>query len=159
MTQLTLGYSDSEDRLWLIFTDDGSQLWLTRRMTLVLLQHLAERMTISCPGAAPDLSLKPEIRVALEFEAAHEADHDPLPQESQQQGNKADTQAQGSVHVISSITLKMGSSQVQLITNAPGYQRTLCMSRAEAHRMLGALARRSQSAGWNMPNLPPWLQF
>jgi hypothetical protein len=158
MTQLTLGYSDSEDRLWLIFTDDGSQLWLTRRMTLVLLQHLSERMTISCPGAAPDVSLKPEIRVALEFEAAHETEHDPIPQ-GQPQGGKPEGQPQGSVHVVSSITLKMGSSQVQLMTNAPGYQRTLCMSRAEAHRMLGALARRSQSAGWNMPNLPAWLQF
>lgn len=155
MTQLTLGYSDSEDRLWLMFTDDGSQLWLTRRMTQVLLQHLAQRMTISCPGAAPDVSLKPEIRVALEFEAAHEADHDPV----QQPGAKPAHPPQGSIHVVSSINLKMNQSQILLEANAPGYRRTLTMSRAETHRMLGALARRSQAADWNIPNLPSWLKF
>ncbi len=162
MTQLTLGYSDSEDRLWLIFPDDGTQLWLTRRMTLILLQHMAQQMTASCPSAAPTISLKPEVRVALEFEAAHEAEHDPVPQQAGKNGaSRTDTGGSGNtgtVHVISSITLKMNASQIRLEANAPGYSRVLGMTRAEAHRMLGALARRSKAAGWNITDLPPWLQ-
>lgn len=158
MTQLTLGYSDSEDRLWLVFPDDGTQLWLTRRMTQVLLQHLAQQMTASCPGAAPTVSLKPEVRVALEFEAAHEAEHDPVPQQTgKSSSSNGGTGGAGTIHVISSITLKMNASQVRLEANAPGYSRVLGMTRAEAHRMLGALARRSKAAGWNIADLPPWL--
>ena len=158
MTQLTLGYSDSEDRLWLVFPDDGTQLWLTRRMTQILLQHLAQQMTASCPSADPLISLKPEVRVALEFEAAHESEHDPVPpaagKSTAGHGNAVNP---GAIHVISSITLKMNASQVRLEANAPGYSRVLGMTRAEAHRMLGALARRSKAAGWNLADLPAWL--
>ncbi len=161
MTQLTLGYSDSEDRLWLVFPDDGTQLWLTRRMTQVLLQHLAQQMTASCPGADPVISLKPEVRVALEFEAAHEAEHDPVPSATGKgaagNGNAGSAVSPATVHVISSITLKMNASQVRLEANAPGYTRVMGMTRAEAHRMLGALARRSKAAGWNLTDLPAWL--
>lgn len=161
MTQLTLGYSDSEDRLWLIFPEDGTQLWLTRRMTQVLLQHLARQMTASCPGAAPTISLKPEVRIALEFEAAHEAEHDPVPQQAgKSSGSNGGAGGNaGTAHVISAITLKMNASQVRLEASAPGYCRVLGMTRAEAHRMLGALARRSKAAGWNITDLPPWLHF
>jgi hypothetical protein len=155
MTQLTLGYSDSEDRLWLIFTDDGSQLWLTRRMTHVLLLRLAERMTASCPGATNETSLKPEIRVALEFEAAHETDDDPEPVPPKASTTPA---AINTIHLINSITLKVSNQQIHLEARARGYSRSLLMTRAEAHRLLGALARRCVASEWHLTGLPDWLE-
>lgn len=155
MTQLTLGYSDSEDRLWLVFTDDGSQLWLTRRMAHVLLLRLAERMTVSCPGATNETSLKPEIRVALEFEAAHETEDDPQPAANRPPSAPAPV---ASTHLITSITLKVSSQQVQLEALARSYQRSLLMTRAEAHRLLGALVRRCAASEWHLTGLPDWLE-
>jgi hypothetical protein len=155
MTQLTLGYSDSEDRLWLVFTDDGSQLWLTRRMAHVLLLRLAERMTVSCPGATSETSLKPEIRVALEFEAAHETEQDPEP--VPQETTPAHT-AVATTHLITSITLKVSNHQIHLEAQARGYCRSLLMTRAETHRLLGALARRCAASEWHLTGLPKWLE-
>jgi hypothetical protein len=159
MTQLTLGYSDSEDRLWLVFTDDAKQLWLTRRMTSIFLSRMAQQMTLSCPGAAMDSSLKAEIRVALEFEAAHETEHDPIPLHSNSDSNSNSNTATSpnSCHLISAITLKVTASQIHFEPIAPGYRRSMILSRAEAHRLLGAFARRATSVGWRIPDLPSWL--
>lgn len=159
MTQITLGYSDSEDRLWLIFASDATQLWLTRRMTEVLLLRMAERMTISCPGAAMDVSLQADVRVALEHEAAHEVDDPP---KSVTESASASDAAPGGVtagHIyrINSFNLTVSPHQIQLEALAPGFNRKLTMTRAEAHRFLAALARRTRAAEWNIPNLPHWL--
>jgi hypothetical protein len=152
--QLTIGYSDSEDRLWLLFADDGTQLWLTRRLTCVLLKRMAERMTVSCPSAGDDYSLKPEIRVALEYEAAHELPADP---DLQDAAPEQATITHRSVHQLTSISLKVAANRVQMEAIGPGFRRPLLLSRAEAHRLLGALVRRSIAADWNLPPLPDWL--
>jgi hypothetical protein len=158
MTQLTLGYSDSEDRLWLVFTDDAKQLWFTRRMTTIFLNRMAQQMTLSCPGAAMDSSLRAEIRVALEFEAAHETEHDPERNaiSSHSASNNA-ANSPNSCHLISAITLKVTASQIHFEPIAPGYRRSMILSRAEAHRLMGAFARRAASVDWRIPDLPSWL--
>ena len=157
MTQITLGYSDSEDRLWMIFASDATQLWLTRRMTEVLLLRMAERMTISCPGAAMDVSLQAEVRVALEHEAAHEVEDPPKSVQESAGDAAAGNLAPGHIYRINSFNLTVSSNQVLLEALAPGFNRKLTMSRAEAHRFLAALARRTRAAEWNIPNLPHWL--
>lgn len=157
MTQITLGYSDSEDRLWLIFASDATQLWLTRRMTEVLILRMAERMTISCPGAAMDASLQAEVRVALEHEAAHEIDDTPGPVKEHAAHSPSPPAAPGSIYRINSFNLTVSTNQILLEALAPGFNRRLTMNRAEAHRFLAALARRAKAADWNLPNLPPWL--
>ena len=157
MTQITLGYSDSEDRLWLLFASDATQLWLTRRMTEVLLLRMAERMTISCPGAAMDVSLQANVRVALEHEAAHEVDEPPKSVNESASGAAPGGVAAGHIYRINSFNLTVSPHQVQLEALAPGFNRKLTMTRAEAHRFLAALARRTRAAEWNIPNLPHWL--
>jgi hypothetical protein len=154
MTHLTIGYSDSEDRLWLVFTDDTKQLWLTRRMTGIFLSRMAHQMTLSCPGATMDSSLKAEVRVALEFQTAHEAEHDPIlhPPPPRDSSNSP-----ASSHLISAITLKVSSNTIHFEPIAPGFRRTIILNRIEAHRLMGAFARRVAIVDWQIPELPAWL--
>ncbi len=163
MTLLTIGYSDSEDRLWLLFASDGAQLWLTRRLTSILIKRLAERMMISCPSAGNNYSLKPEIRIALEHEAAHEQtaqgnDSDAADQPQAQSQSPPPILTQGSIHQLTSVTINVSEDQIRLDAMGPGFSRKLQLSRAEAHRLLRALVRRSVAADWNLLALPKWLE-
>lgn len=158
MTQLTFGYSDSEDRIWLLFSDNGTQLWLTRRLTSILISHLANRMVITCPGGQMESSLKAETRVALEYEAAHERNFDADGLEAVPEPPPPPvTVGQGAVHHLTSVSITVHSERVKLEFMAPGFVRGLELTRAETHKLLGALARRSAASDWNLPNLPEWL--
>lgn len=165
MTQLTFGYSDSEDRIWLLFSDNGTQLWLTRRLTNMLLVHLADRMEKTCPGGEMQGSLRASTRVALEHEAAHEPPPD-APEEGdgvaatgQQQGPKEPhaPPVPGNIHRLSSISMSLRGNLVRFDFIAPGFSRAMDLTRGETHKLLGALTRRAAASEWNLLNLPLWL--
>lgn len=158
MTQLTFGYSDSEDRIWMRFSDDEGQLWLTRRLANACLRHLVELMTKSVPGAAPESgpSLDANKRVELEHEMAQEILNE---QAAANGGPPAPPvmQAVAASHRLSSIKLTVDASKVSIEYVAPNYSRKTHMTRAEAHALLKALANRCQNAGWNLDSIPAWV--
>lgn len=151
MTQLTFGYSDSEDRLWLLFTDEGTQLWLTRRLMGALLTHMVKHITDSVPGAlGVGSSLASNQRVALEHETAGEVWQAPG------QAATASTPV-NATYQLNTVNVHIDERQVKMEFVAPGYQRSLTLNRADAHQLLRAMAGRCLAADWNLPNLPLWL--
>lgn len=149
MTQLTIGFSDSEDRLWLLLTDDTHQFWLSRRFCANLLRHLEKALTDSCPGGEMQGSLDAQTRVSLEHQAAHESEHEATPVQP-----KNDAVARQS-SLLTSILLTVDSGKVDMELIAPGHSRSLTLNRAQAHQFLAALWQHSQNAKWDLPN-PGW---
>ena len=155
MTQLTFGYSDSEDRLWLRFSNDPAQLWLSRRLARSLIIHLIEQMTLSCPGdPACGASADPKHRLGLEHEMSREV--------VQETGRGArvpspDMAPASASFLLTSFKLNVTSQQVIIECIAPGYGRGLALMRNEAHTVLAALVSRCLSAEWDFKDLPAWL--
>ena len=156
MTQLTFGYSDSEDRMWLRMSSCSSQIWLTRRLCAAVITHLIEAMRASCAsGLAPCNSLAPDQRLALEHETANEFTAEPGTHDD---ATSKPLPAADSSHLLSAVNLSVDARQVRLAFIAPGLNQKLSLSRAESHHLLSALAGRCAAAHWNLPGLPHWLQ-
>ncbi len=164
MTELTMGYSDSEDRLWLVLSDNDSQFWLSRRFCANLLTGLASELSISCAGLVYGPQTDPDLRVALEHETAHEhaaqlrQDALEQPPESQTAQANADSAPRTRVaRLLTSIKITTTSSHVQMDLITSQVSRSLHLNRAEAHQVLSSLWLHSQAAGWGL-TVPSWVQ-
>ncbi len=158
MTQLTFGYSDSEDRIWLRYSDDEGLLWMTRRLANGFLRHLVELMTVSCPGAGENAG--PSLDAGKRLELEHETANEILDEQAAASGGPPTPpvmQAVAASHRLTSIKLSVDANRVSIEFVAPNYQRPTQMSRAEAHALLKALAHRCQTAGWNLTTIPAWI--
>ena len=161
MTQLTIGYSDSEDRLWLLLSEDDYQFWMTRRLCGNFLITLARELAASCPGIEYGAQQDPELRIALEHETAHE--------HAQELRNAAPSATKPSTveatptikprqsHLLSSINMTLDSQilRLELITNQGG--RAMQLNRGESHQLLSTLWLHSQAAGWHL-QVPKWVK-
>lgn len=155
MAQLTVGYSDSEDRLWLLYSDEGAPLWLTRRLTAGILTHLIDLMVKTCPGEIPMCSGHTgAARIALEHEMAME-----MVQERAAGGAPlvVDNVAAKSPRHLNAVTLTVDAQQVRLQCQAPNYQRDVVLNRADTHQLLAAIVKRCVAADWNLRGIPDWL--
>lgn len=149
MTQLTIGYSDSEDRLWLLLSDESFQFWLSRRFCDVLLRHLEQSLTESCPGGQLHGSLDAQTRVALEHQAAQESEMvAPVVEQT-----VVATARQSAL--LTSVVLTVDSAKVLLELVTPGYARCLHFSRAEAHQLLALIWQHCRQAEWGLTE-PGW---
>ncbi|HEY5801561.1 MAG TPA: hypothetical protein VIT92_15165 [Burkholderiaceae bacterium] len=155
MTTLSFGHSDTEDRLWITLPNGGPQLWLTRRLISLLLRHLVEQLTATCPGGDIVGSLQDVHRVALEHETANETEGDAAspPHEPELPLKQARR-----VHLITTMHLTVGPSAIEIELLAAGFHHSLKLQRAEAHRLAGVLYRRAQAADWAIQGMPVWLQ-
>lgn len=72
MASMTVGYSDSEDRLWVRLVGDHAEqrVWLTRRTTLALVQALAQQLEASLAELDSIVQIDPAQRLALEQDEA-----------------------------------------------------------------------------------------
>lgn len=148
MTQMLIGYSDSEDRLWLLLSDDGHQFWLSRRFCANLLIQLEKALTESCPQSGTGRDLGAETRVALEHQAAHEAPdggaHAPAAP-----AREALPQQRISV-LLTQILMTVDGKQARLELITPQFERTVILNRAEAHQLLSGLWQRAEGARWGL---------
>jgi hypothetical protein len=158
MTRLSIGYSDSEDRIWIALSEDDRQWWLTRRALLRWVSELA-RMLGRSDGTQSDAvwTVPPERRVALEHEIATREREPDAPAASDDQVSEAPRTPRRPV-LASSITMTLGKQGIATTLHGPGESQRLGLSRIETHRLLGALVRQARTRGWfETMRLPDWL--
>lgn len=157
MTELTFGYSDSEDRLWLK-SGDGARYWLTRRLLARFVGPTADLLEKTVPGGEVPNALPTSQRIALEHAEAM-AD---TPEGKPAMARNKETQPQGSGTsapplLASSLSITADSGRCHLTIVAGGKEGQLNLSRLDFHRFLGAMTLAAQKARWDLPGLPAWL--
>lgn len=157
MNQITFGYSDSEDRLWLSLSQ-GEKYWLTRRLLSGFLPQVAELMTSTVPGGEIPNALPTRQRIELEHEEALADSPDGAPalelnKETHEHGEKRSRAPQ----LANTLTVSAGPMQCELIVIAAGSETRFTLNRLEFHRLLGAIAKVTAHADWRLAGLPAWL--
>lgn len=157
MTELTFGYSDSEDRLWLK-TGEGTSYWLTRRLLARFLAPTAELLEKTVPGGEVPNALPPTQRIALEHAEAMADTPEGRPAmvrnketRSPQSGTATPPQ------LVSSLSITADGGRCRLAIVAGGRENQLNLSRLDFHRFLGAMALATRKAHWDLPGIPDWL--
>jgi len=160
MTQLTFGYSDSEDRIWLSVST-GRRFWLTRRMVLGFLPKIADLLEKTVPGGDIPNALPASERIALEYIEALEDGLDGLP--AMEMNKETRTAALGNgpppapPHLLTSLSASAKGDRCSLILQPDTKDGTVSLKRLEFHRLLSALIRTATGAGWDLRGLPAWL--
>jgi hypothetical protein len=157
MTELTFGYSDSEDRLWLK-SSDGAKYWLTRRLLARFIGPTADLLEKTVPGGEVSNALSAAQRIALEHAEAM-AD---TPEGKPAMARNKDTQPPGGGTsapplLATTLSLTADAGRCRLTIVAGGRDGQLNLSRLDFHRFLGAMTLAAQKSGWDLPGLPDWL--
>lgn len=158
MRDITLGYSDSEDRIWLA-SSDGHRFWLTRRLLLRLLGALAELLERTVPGGDIPNALPAEQRIRLEH--AESLANTPEGKPALQL-NKANPATPPGVtpappRLATRITCQADGPRCTLIVEATGVATRFELNRIDFHRLLAAMTSVAHQAHWGLPGLPAWL--
>jgi hypothetical protein len=143
-SSLTVGYSDSEDRLWLRMVRDGGEakFWMTRRLAIALLDQSYDLMV----GSASARALDREHRDAVEEFVRQQGDQAPP--------RDRDSPIEVRSGLITSVNVSVSESGVAWTFLSVQGNAIFQGSRTEAHRLLEVFWRRIQAAGWR--ELPPW---
>ena len=143
-SSLTVGYSDSEDRLWLRLVRDGGEakFWMTRRLAVALLDQSYGLMI----GSANVADLDREHRDAVEEFVRQHGDQPPP--------RDRESQIEVRAGLITSINVSAAKGGVAWTFLSTQGSAIFQGSRAEAHRLLEVFWRRIQAAGWRQS--PPW---
>ncbi|NBP26502.1 MAG: hypothetical protein EBU74_02455 [Betaproteobacteria bacterium] len=143
-SSLTVGYSDSEDRLWLRLVRDGGEakFWMTQRLAIALLDQSYGLMIGS--GDAADLDR--EHHVAVEEFVRQQGDQAPP--------RDRESQIEVRSGLITSINVSAAKEGVAWTFVSTQGSAIFQGSRTEAHRLLEVFWRRIQAAGWRQS--PPW---
>lgn len=157
MTQITFGYSDSEDRVWLS-SSDGARFWLTRRLLAGLLRPVCDVLEKTVPGGDIPNALPPGQRIALEHEEAMADSPEGQPAiERNKETRVAGTPPSRPPVLVTSITFQANGKRCALIVTAGAEPTRVELNRMELHRLLAALHKTTISAGWSLSGLPDWL--
>ncbi|TCJ15028.1 hypothetical protein EZJ19_08165 [Parasulfuritortus cantonensis] len=157
MSQITFGYSDSEDRVWLASTG-GTRFWLTRRLVNGLLRPTCDLLEKTVPGGDVPNALPASQRIAIEHEESLADSPEGLPAIEK---NK-ETRGAGNAPVkppalVTIVTVQADASRCAWIVTAAAKPARIEVNRLEFHRLLAALYRTAEAAGWGLANLPGWL--
>ncbi len=156
MTQITFGYSDSEDRVWL--SANNARYWLTRRLLAGLLPPVCDLMQKTVPGGDIPNALPPEQRIVLEHQESMSANPDGKPALEQ---NKT-TRPEGAAPVLppilaTTVTFQADEQRCVLIVKTGREETKIQLGRIDFHRLLAALKQVVTSCGWGLGGLPDWL--
>jgi len=162
--RISMGYSDSEDRMWIRTEASNVLWWMTRRLALRLIgqwaQLLERSVEVETVGDGPDDEAQAlaaaRRRQALRDEHARAV----AAVREQQKVAPVERPAPGVALdncVLASVDLSVNARGARLVLKAPGRSETLTMSRSEAHRLLDALFGRCNRLGWYGAKLPAWL--
>lgn len=172
--RLTIGYSDSEDRLWIRTEASNALWWVTRRLAMRLVAQWADVLERSLPEDASDESDASAAGVAasggpqdaargLRRREALRREHDhALVAARDRKVGPVERPPPGVAlenTLLATVSLSAGEKGVRLVLKAAGRSETLRMSRAQAHRLLDALFSRCRRIGWyaGPASTPEWL--
>jgi hypothetical protein len=157
MTELTFGYSDSEDRLWLK-SGEGTNFWLTRRLLSRFIVPATDLLEKTVPGAEVPNALPPHQWIALEHA---EAMADTAEGQLAMVRNKETRPPEGGIPtpplLVSSLSITADAARCRLSIVAGGRESQLNLSRLDFHRFLGAMTLATRKAHWGLSGLPAWL--
>lgn len=158
MTEITFGYSDSEDRIWLSVSN-GMRFWLTRRLASGLLPKAAELLEKTVPGGSIPNALPAEQRVALEHAEALEEDLDGKPAMELNKETRAPGEARPAAapRLLTTVSVSAKGDQCTLILLPNDEHGRIALRRIEFHRLLAAIVRTTHNARWDLAGLPAWL--
>jgi hypothetical protein len=160
MPDITFGYSDSEDRIWISLGSRG-RYWLTRRMALGFLPKAAELLEMTVAGGDIPNALPASQRVALEFEAALQDGLDGKP--AMAVNKETRTEPLGADRpppppsLLTTLSVSARGEAITLVLEPDRPEASITMQRVEFHRLLGALLRSARNAGWDLRGLPEWM--
>ena len=153
--QIDLTYDATQDRLCLTLrgADESTHWWLTRRMTLALLQGwLGKLEEVPLPiwadapwtqGAAPR-DLAQEHALSLEFDAPAYNPRTTLPRED--------------LRLVDTANIIVTPTECRLQLVAAGTTCQLVLTRKESHGLVEAFALQVRQAGWlQVLDLPDWV--
>ncbi len=160
MTELTFGYSDSEDRIWLTVST-GRRFWLTRRMVLGFLPKIADLLEKTVPGGDIPNALPASERIALEHAEALEDGLDGAPAMEMNKDTRLGTLGSGKPppppHLLTSLSASAKDDRCSLILVPNTKDGSVNLKRIEFHRLISALVRTAIGAGWDPKGLPHWM--
>lgn len=163
--RISMGYSDSEDRMWIRTEASNVLWWMTRRLALRLIAQWAQLLerSVEVEGAGDEAGegqgeglIAARRRQALRDEYAHAV----AAARGEQKVAPVERPAPGVALencLLASVDLSANARGARLVLKAPGRSETLTMSRSEAHRLLDALFGRCSRLGWYGAKLPAWL--
>ena len=151
---ITMGYSDSEDRLWLrvVLTDQNeARFWLTRRLLIRLCGAIAD-LLVKSYAKENEHELKElgevlsQAKLAAEFEQAKdrltETEAPPL----------SENPSPYPVGICHSVDITPGSPRwtvVWKVASTPGY--SLAMDKVALLKLTAGLIEQAKRNGWNFP--------
>jgi hypothetical protein len=156
LTELTIGYSDSEDRLWLK-SSEGAKYWLTRRLLLRFIAPTAELLEKTVPGGEVPNALPVAQRIALEHAEAMADTPEGQPAMVRNKETQSTAGTSAPPLLASGLSITADGSRCRLTILAADKENHLNLSRLDFHRILGAMALATRKAGWNLAGLPDWL--
>ena len=157
MSQITFGYSDSEDRIWLSHSD-GTRFWLTRRLFSGLLRPMCDILEKTVPGGDIPHALPAGQRIALEHEEAlsDSPEGQPALEKNKETRGAGTAPAQPPI-LVTSITFQADDRHCALTITAAREPTRIELNRVDCHRLLAAMHQTGVAAGWGLTGLPDWL--
>lgn len=154
MASLTVGYSDSEDRIWVRLVGENAEqrAWLTRRGVLALIQKLANQLETSLAQVDSILQIDSEQRLAMEQDEAADlmGGSAPVPPP------KSEYQVVDSgLCTVFDLEIQQERWAVCLHT-VSGRPLVFDGNRLQMHQFLKSLLNRQREAGWCLHE-PEWL--
>jgi hypothetical protein len=171
---LTVGFSDSEDRLWMrLGTDERNarQLWLTRRMLQQVFAQVWVLLAKTLPGDAlrfqgiaepgsgrvgyaPEELRKRNLQLMIERELSLE-DSPPMDEDSAKDMYPGAMQASPvNDGLLRTLNITADEKAVRFLLHGPATAIEFHGARADAHRVLQMLWKMQESADWGLE--PPW---
>jgi hypothetical protein len=160
--RLSIGYSDSEDRIWIRTEASNTLWWVTRRLALRLIEQWALLLERSLADAEAGGSPEDDERAKAAARArALARTHGRAVEQARAAKVAPVERPPAGVELVNcllaSVDLSAKGGTVRLALKAPGRTEPLAMSRDEAHRFLDALLARCRRSGWYDAKLPGWL--
>jgi len=141
---ITIGYSDSEDRLWVRLSSESAEamLWMTRRLVAGLLRSGFDML-----GGG---------KASAELVGRH---HEVMAAASEQPRTEAPPRATGSTQVqqlglLHSVDIAVDANRMALTFRGSGGPAGFACDHVHAHRLLQAFSDRQADAGWGLD--APW---
>lgn len=154
MASLTVGYSDSEDRVWVRLVGENAEqrVWLTRRCVLALIQTLASALETSLAELGSILQMEAAQRLGMELDEAAAAMGSAAPEPAPK--SKDYYVADSGLCTVFDLDTQSAQWVMRLHTVC-GKPLVFDGSRLQMHQLLKSLLNRQREAGWQL-YVPEW---
>ena len=154
---ITLAYSETEDRVWL--RSQGQMLWLTRRILLRFLSASGKLLEQSVPGGEVPNALPPSHRIQIDHEEA--LAESPEGTAALQHGKESPPSADEAqaVPVVHTIHITPSPSIWVVTLQSTDVEMQVRLNRRDFHRLLGAMSMAAQRGEWLACDMPGWMRL